>query len=80
MSMLVRRIPCPECKREGERFEVDCFVNPQVLKELEVDDVEDVNVEELYRRHDNSDGVEIDGVCSECGSDYSRDDDGNITD
>lgn len=80
MTTFFIRIPCSECRRLQTRHEVDCAVEQRVLDEMGVDDADDIELGELYRRHDNDDGVEIDGVCSDCGSDYERDRHGNIVD
>jgi len=73
-------VPCPDCKRQEDWHLVACWVDSSTLTELNVEAAEDVELDEIYERHHRDDGVEIDGVCSECGSDYVRDADGRIID
>lgn len=74
------QVPCPECRRSGQAHQVQCWVERRLLDELEVEDVTDIRLDVLYHHFDHNDGVHIDQVCGECGSDYTRDEDGNIID
>lgn len=73
-------VPCPECKKAGWAHLVDCWVEERVLVELDLDDVSDLPLATLYQHFDRGDGVHIEQVCGACGSDYTRDEDGNIID
>jgi len=76
--MLNCLVPCPDCKKPEKEHLVACTVTRELLDELGVDSAEDIDHAELHYRAELGDGATIDGVCSECGSPYVRDSEGNI--
>lgn len=57
-----------------------CWVDDDVLRDAGIDDPADLPLDLLYELFNRDDGVSIEDVCGDCGSDYTRDAEGRIID